>query len=1014
MARRREPVAEGGQGSADRHPEARHGDASPQGVRDLFLEALNVPQNERESFLQTRCGEDAKLRRDVESLLASHSHLGSFLAAPLLSLPELIAGSEAEQEPGPDGMPPHACLKDGDRLGDFVIEGSLSRGGQATVYLARQCSLGGRPVALKVHGVVSDKDRKRFEHEARVAAAIHHPNLVAILGYGEDEARGLLYYAMRLVSGPTWAQAIEWLSQSPARSSAVTRKLVERTRELACALAALHERGLIHCDVKPANIILEGPHDLRAIESPAILIDYGLVRRCTSSQVTRFGTPAYAAPELLLGKQVDERSDVFSLGLCLLDILSDQGAERRPLAPLGYHTPPSRSVPGVDRDLGAVLAHALDLDPRQRYRTAAALADDLMCWLEGKPVLVRRGGPLRWCKRWVMRHPQPILTWAWRAALACVVLAVGLGLFRVGQLLCEVSRVDSLWQEARLEPLAPSLRALPPILDPPLSEDVSALAAELRALAGDDPGDDPVVQVVRVLETQGRSQAQLLSARFLERDGIQSHPVLARFLLRSSCDGVDGSPGDHLQEIILYARLFSERPDENPEDTAASEPFRQLLVDKLRAQPAGEEAFCCLTALAGCGTPNLIPAILEWLEGEIPRTTLDLVHEATRLVLQVGMRIVGRSQVCGTHSELASFDDDVYARAYGLASRFAPPGTQRPTHFDTLLDSWLRVDIFARRAAGLPLPPLLWAEPEDGWRGIRSARHDPSLREELRKGPGDFSAVRSSLFGQVFDWGVSTGAYGDPELEQEVRARIRSQACEGGFDVELATRAFDQGIASAREWMRSLPKIMAPDRDSHLGEALTRRDDPYRTLPHRVIGVGSVDLTALGIEELTGNRVLGYWSYSQGEALMAPDACGMEVRAADLKPDECLPDASFLRLGLAGVSALRLSFPQGPDATPLLLLLEAQKADRGHLPFKGVADLQLLEDGEEVGFVRLNRGSAERVTMNIPWRPSIEPRQRQIAMQLATSSTTTLWILNVAVIVSANVTASRPPAARER
>ena len=182
------------------------------------------------------------------------------------------------------GCPP-PLLRQGDRVGDFLVESFIARGGMGEVYRARQVSLDGRLVALKVIAAseVSDRDRARFEREARVAASVHHCNLVEVYGYGNEPEQGMLFYAMRLVEGPTMKQMLEEAVRAGAAPAGdMRRAIVARFREVTSALAALHERGLIHRDVKPSNIVLEGSTDGPALEQPAVLVDFGLARSVES------------------------------------------------------------------------------------------------------------------------------------------------------------------------------------------------------------------------------------------------------------------------------------------------------------------------------------------------------------------------------------------------------------------------------------------------------------------------------------------------------------------------------------------------------------------------------------------------------------------------------------------------------------------------------------------------------------------------------------------------------------
>jgi hypothetical protein len=304
-------------------------------------------------------------------------------------------------------------------LGDFRIEGVLGIGAMGVVYRARQLSLGDRVVALKVlpRGLVERDPRfaERFRREARLAAGLHHPHVAEVFGFGPDD--GDLYFAMRLVEGRTLHEV---LAERAARRRAGDagdpatpqhlRRTVRLVRALADALAAIHALGLVHRDVKPANVLLERaaedqPH---ALDARPILVDFGLLRPVEGSTLTRsgtvLGTPAYAAPEVQLGREVDARADVFSLGAVLHDLLSLTAPGERPPASAGL--PPIRALNrAVDERLAAVLRMATEEKPGLRYADGAALRDELDAWLQHRPIRALPGSALGRARLWARRHP---------------------------------------------------------------------------------------------------------------------------------------------------------------------------------------------------------------------------------------------------------------------------------------------------------------------------------------------------------------------------------------------------------------------------------------------------------------------------------------------------------------------------------------------------------------------------------------------------------------------------------
>ncbi len=261
----------------------------------------------------------------------------------------------------------------GETFGGYTIESLLGRGGMGAVYLATHERLG-RKVALKVIApeLAQDEDfRARFLRESQLAASLDHPNVIPI--YDADEVDGVLYIAMRYVSGPSLQAMIR------ARGSLSPAETLRIVEQIGGALDAAHQAGLVHRDVKPANILLAEPGD------HAYLCDFGLARRTTSAGTTRagsfLGTVDYSAPEQIQGTTVDGRADVYSLGAVAFSCLAGQPpyARETDVAVLQAHLadPPPllSSVRPELRALDGVIVTGMAKDPDARYATAGALAD---------------------------------------------------------------------------------------------------------------------------------------------------------------------------------------------------------------------------------------------------------------------------------------------------------------------------------------------------------------------------------------------------------------------------------------------------------------------------------------------------------------------------------------------------------------------------------------------------------------------------------------------------------------
>lgn len=266
-------------------------------------------------------------------------------------------------------------LAAGSVVADFRIEGVVGRGGMGVVYRAVQLSLD-RPVALKLIAPALAADpqfRERFERESRLAASLDHPNVVPV--YAAGEHAGVLYIAMRFVDGVDLRALIK------AEGRLAPEHAARIVAHVASALDAAHEQGLVHRDVKPANVLVSR----RGGEEHVYLTDFGLTKRsATSGGLTGsgewVGTLDYVAPEQLRGERVDARVDVYSLGCVLYEALTGQVPYPREneLAKLWAHIsdpPPvaSELAPEVPLGLSAVAKRGMAKAPDERYGAAGAL-----------------------------------------------------------------------------------------------------------------------------------------------------------------------------------------------------------------------------------------------------------------------------------------------------------------------------------------------------------------------------------------------------------------------------------------------------------------------------------------------------------------------------------------------------------------------------------------------------------------------------------------------------------------
>jgi serine/threonine protein kinase len=304
------------------------------------------------------------------------------------------------------------------RFGDFRVVKEIGRGGMGIVYEAVQEPLG-RRVAVKVlprPSAADARSRERFLREAKAISRLKHPNIVPIFAVGE--ADNVPYYAMALIDG----LGLDRPMSAPKGTVARGEWVANLGKQAAEALAHAHEVGVLHRDVKPANLIIEP-------DGRVWLTDFGLAKLADDLSLTETGglpgTLRYMAPECLDGEG-DERSDVYSLGLTLYELLLGRPAfgesNRVRLLQQVKDAEPARPRtidPSIARDLETIILKAMARDPDARYQKAQELADDLRRFLEGWPIRARPVGPIERLGRAVKRNP---LIWGLSSAIVLLTL----------------------------------------------------------------------------------------------------------------------------------------------------------------------------------------------------------------------------------------------------------------------------------------------------------------------------------------------------------------------------------------------------------------------------------------------------------------------------------------------------------------------------------------------------------------------------------------------------------------
>jgi tetratricopeptide (TPR) repeat protein len=391
-----------------------------------------------------------------EQFLARHPEVAEGLRECLACLDLMEQAADSEGGAGTDG--PGKGI-----LGDFRLVREVGRGGMGVVYEAEQISLG-RRVALKVLPFAATMDPRqlaRFQNEARAAASLHHTNIVPVHAVGCE--RGVHYYAMQFIDGQTLAAFLDRqrtggsasadqttaYALSPAgpaaetavaaatdrapRGAAYYRRVAEWGIQAAEALDCAHSVGIVHRDVKPANLMIDGTGRLW-------VTDFGLARVQSDAGLTMtgdlVGTLRYMSPEQALAQRVviDQRSDVYSLGATLYELLTlrpvFEGQDRAELLrQIAFEEPlrPRLLERAVPAELETIVLKALEKGPADRYGTAQELADDLRRFLEDRPIQARRPSLWRRSSKLARRHRSVVATAALGLVVALAVLAGSVG-----------------------------------------------------------------------------------------------------------------------------------------------------------------------------------------------------------------------------------------------------------------------------------------------------------------------------------------------------------------------------------------------------------------------------------------------------------------------------------------------------------------------------------------------------------------------------------------------------------
>ena len=408
-------------------------------ANEIFLEALDYSDGmDRQRFLEQACRLDDELRRQVETLLAAHSHAPSIFdhESPALAVRPGLANTEIPFE----------------EIGPYKIREKIGEGGMGVVYVAEQTEPVQRKVALKVikPGMDTKEVIARFEAERQALAFMEHPNIARVLDAGATES-GRSYFVMELVRGIPITEYCDQVQATP-------RERLELFKTVCDAVQHAHQKGIIHRDIKPSNVLVT-----QVSAKPVVkVIDFGLAKATSGQKLTDktvytgfmklMGTPVYMSPEQagLSGLDVDTRSDVYSLGVLLYELLTGttpldktevqqqayddlclkireveapkpssrlstlKDAEQSTIAQQRQIEPRTlRQL--LDGDLDVVVLKALQKDRDRRYESPKELAADLDRFLDDKPILAVPPSSVYLARKYYRRHKAAILT------AACIV-----------------------------------------------------------------------------------------------------------------------------------------------------------------------------------------------------------------------------------------------------------------------------------------------------------------------------------------------------------------------------------------------------------------------------------------------------------------------------------------------------------------------------------------------------------------------------------------------------------------
>ena len=698
------------------------------------------------------------------------------------------------------------------RLGDFHILREVGRGGMGVVYEAEQESLG-RRVALKVLalGAADDeRQRRRFEREARAAARLHHTNIVPVFGVGRQDE--LCYYAMQFIEGVTLDR---WLRENEVegrQTAEYVRRVVQIGVQVAQALHYAHQQGVVHRDIKPANLLVDK-------QGTVWITDFGVARLAEEEGLTRVGdfvgTLRYMAPEQIHGRP-DARSDVYSLGITLYELLAGQ-----PAYPETSHmglvqriskedpVPLRRIQPNTPRDLETIVSKAIARDPSHRYANAGEMAEDLRRFLEDRPIRARRVSVAARLWRWCRRNRTVAVLSALTAAAVLVAMVVGwVGYLSTQQALRQteeaVGRAEANL-ELSLEALESVFRQtagrdwlLAPVSDPELepftrsvpSEDSAALLERLlgfyeRFAEKNEGNDHLLAETAKAYRRVGEIQTQL------------GQPGKAEAALRRSLALYQALMNDPLQKQRYAQELAAVYTDlgQTPQYLARPHEARRECFEKAlaiigddRSEAARLQRIRALNSLA-----RTVPSGGRWFWNTAPTAqrrqspkTEAAAKEAQRYhreALSLAEELVGRDQRNADYRFLLAQTHRYLGQRLALSGRTA----------DAASENQRAVEILEQLTADFPSIAQYKAELAEAYAMFVAAAWPRSKSGAAKERLTKARALADDLVGQ------------HPRVPEYVALSARLRAREGMFAAWAGNRS--EAIEAYRQAIGSFQKL---------------------------------------------------------------------------------------------------------------------------------------------------------------------------------------------------------------